>query len=190
VTADDALRRIVGRLDAAGVPYLLTGSFAASAHGFLRTTYDFDFVVDPDETSLRAFLRGLSPDEYYVDERAAMDALHRRSLFNVIDQTTQWKFDFIVSRHDDFALSQFDRRDRVPVAGVDVWVASAEDVIVSKLVWARAGGSERQLRDVAGVVAVQGEALDRAYVETWAKRLGVEALWRKVLDALPPELRD
>jgi hypothetical protein len=72
------------------------------------------------------------------------------------------------------------------VAGVDVWVASAEDVVVSKLVWARGGGSERQLRDVAGVVAVQGDALDRAYIETWAKRLGVDDLWRAVLAGLPP----
>jgi hypothetical protein len=72
------------------------------------------------------------------------------------------------------------------VAGGDVWVASAEDVVVSKLPWARAGGSERQLRDVAGVVAVQGDALDRAYVESWTTRLGVDDLWRKVLASLPP----
>ncbi len=186
MTADDALRRIVARLDAAGIPYFLTGSFAASAHGFLRTTYDFDFVIDPDAESLRRFLDGLPTEDYYVDERTAMDALKRRAMFNVIDQRTQWKFDLIVSRRDDFASNQFDRRDRVPVAGVDVWVASAEDVIVSKLVWARTGSSERQLRDVAGVVAVQGDALDRAYVETWAQRLGVEKLWRKVLDGMPP----
>ena len=85
MTADDALRRIVARFDAARIPYFLTGSFAASAHGLLRTTYDFDFVIDPDEASLRAFIAGLSPDEYYVDELAAIDALLRRSVFNVID---------------------------------------------------------------------------------------------------------
>ena len=173
-------------LDAAGVPYLLTGSFAASAHGFLRTTHDFDFVIDPDSDTLQSFLDRLSPDDYDVDAGAAKDALARRTMFNVIDQATQWKFDLIVSPRDDFALNQFDRRGRVVIAGNEVWVASAEDVVVSKLVWARQGSSERQLRDVGGVVAVQGEALDRAYVETWAKRLGVDDLWRTVLAGLPP----
>lgn len=179
---------MVERLDAARIPYLLTGSFAASAHGFLRTTYDFDLVLDPDADTLRAFLDRLPPDEYYVDREVALDALRRRAMFNVIDRTTQWKFDLIVSRRDDLALSQFDRRDRAVIADVPVWVSSAEDVIVSKLVWARrAGGSERQLQDVAGVVAVQGPALDRAYVESWAKRLGVEDLWQRVLDGVPRE---
>jgi hypothetical protein len=180
------LRRIVARLDAAGVPYFVTGSFASSAHGVRRTTLDFDLVIDPDDESLRAFVRDLPPDEYYVDERTAMDALRRRAMFNVVDQVTQWKFDMIVSRRDDFALNQFDRRDRMTVVGVDVWVASAEDIVLSKLQWVRRGGSERQLRDVGGVVAVQGDALDRSYVETWAKRLGVDDLWRDVLDSLPP----
>jgi hypothetical protein len=186
VSTAEALRRIVGRLDAARIPYLVTGSFASSAHGIRRTTFDFDFVVDPDEEPLRAFVRGLPSDEYYVDESTAVDALRRRSMFNVVDQTTQWKFDLIVCKRDEFARSQFDRRVRISVVGVEVWVASAEDVIVSKLQWARAGGSERQLRDVAGVVAVQGDSLDRGYVESWVKRLGVEDLWRQVLDELPP----
>jgi hypothetical protein len=91
VSTDDALRRIVVHLDAAGIPYFLTGSFAASAHGFLRTTYDFDFVIDPDADSLRAFVQRLPSDEYYVDERAADEALRRRAMFNVVDQATQWK---------------------------------------------------------------------------------------------------
>ena len=186
MTTGDALGRMVAHLDAARIPYLLTGSFAASVHGFLRTTYDFDFVIDPDAASLTAFLARLAPDEYYVDEATAKSALQRRAMFNVIDQATQWKFDLIVSRRDDFALNQFDRRTRAIVAGIEVWVASAEDVVLSKLVWARSGNSERQLRDVGGVVAVQGEALDRTYVEGWAQRLGVEDLWRKVLGALPP----
>jgi hypothetical protein len=177
---------MVAHFDAAAIPYFLTGSFAASAHGLLRSTYDFDFVIDPDAESLRRFLDGLPTDDYYVDAAVAINALHRRAMFNVVDQITQWKFDLIVSRRDDLAVNQFDRRDRAKIADVDVWVASAEDVVLSKLQWARAGGSERQLRDVAGVVAVQGDALDRTYVETWAKRLGVEHLWRKVVDGMPP----
>src|SRR2546430_2111456 len=111
---------MVGHLDAAIVPYLLTGSFAASAHGLVRSTYDFDLVIAPDADSLRTFVKSLSPDEYYVDEAAAMEALRRRSMFNVIDRVSQWKFDLIVSRRDDFAGNQFDRRELATVADVEV----------------------------------------------------------------------
>lgn len=186
MSTDDALRQIVGHMSAAQIPYLLTGSFAAGAHGFLRTTYDFDFVIDPDASTLASFLERLPPERYYVSEVAAREALRGRSMFNVIDQETNWKFDLIVSRRDDFTLNQFDRRELTVVSGVEVWVASAEDVIVSKLVWARTSRSERQLRDVSGVLDAQRPRLDFKYIEDWVERLRVGDLWRQVLDMSPP----
>ena len=74
-----------------------------------------------------------------------------------------------------FSRAEFDRRRRAIVDGVEVWVAAAEDVLLAKLEWSKATGSERQLRDAAGIVAVQGEALDGEWLSRWAKELGVEA---------------
>jgi hypothetical protein len=98
--------------------------------------------------------------------------------FNVIDLQTGWKADLIVRTRDPFQLEQFGRRQRRTVAGVEVWVASAEDTILAKLDWSRrGGGSERQRDDVRCIVAVQGAALDLTYLERWIRDLDLAAEW-------------
>jgi len=99
---------------------------------------------------------------------------------NVIDVETGWKVDLVCRRSGDFARSEFARRRSADILGVRVFVASAEDTILAKLVWARDAGSERQVEDALGIVQACGDDLDRAYVERWAQRLGVEALWRRI----------
>lgn len=186
MSAGDALRRVVSALDRSSIPHMLAGSHASSFHGIPRTTRDIDIVIEADETSLRALVERLADADFYVSEPAALDALRRGSMFNVIDNVTGWKTDLVLLPRDDFALTQWERRDRAIVMDVQVWIATAEDTVLSKLAWSkRGGGSEMQLRDVAGIVAVQGDALDRRYVLGWATRLGVEDLWNKVLAALP-----
>jgi hypothetical protein len=63
------------------------------------------------------------------------------------------------------------------VLGLNVYVASAEDVLISKLEWPTKGESERQLRDAAGIIRTQGTNLDVAYVSKWVKELGLESRW-------------
>jgi hypothetical protein len=187
MSARDALVRITSALRAAGLEHMLAGSYASSLHGIPRTTQDFDILIDPDERSVRTLVARLVADDFYASESAAVDAVRRRAMFNVIDNVTGWKSDLVVLPRDEFAQSQWERRESAEILGVDVTVATAEDTILAKLVWARrAGGSERQLGDVAGIVAVQGQALDRAYVESWLARLGVEDLWTRAISGLPP----
>lgn len=173
------LTRIIGALDLAGVPHMIAGSVASTLHGVARTTQDVDLVIDPTPRTLRAFLEVLAPDAYYVDADAAMDALRRRSMFNLIDLATGWKVDCIIRKDRAFSVEELARRQPVDLAGVRVQVATAEDVIVSKLEWAKASGSERQLDDVAGVLAVRGAALDVPYVERWVQVLGLDAEWAR-----------
>jgi len=181
VSAAEALSRIVAALDATGIPRMLAGSHASSLHGTPRTTQDFDLVIDPSEESLRTLVRSLPGEGWYVSEAAAEEALRRRTMFNVIDERTGWKFDLVLLRRDDFALSEWERRETRDVQGTRIEVATAEDTIVAKLDWARRmGGSERHLRDVSGIVEVRGEELDRAYVERWVERLGIRDLWNRV----------
>jgi len=117
-------------------------------------------------------------DDYYVDPNTAREAFRYRSMFNVIDHASGWKVDFIIRKNRDFSREEFARRQAASILGVPVYVASPEDTIVSKLEWSRmSGGSERQRRDIAGVVATLREQLDRAYIERWVHELSLSDEW-------------
>jgi hypothetical protein len=181
--SDDEVARLVRRLEELGIPYMIAGSIASSHHGMPRATNDADVVIDPSPEALTRLLAALEVEGYYVDAAVARDALERRRLFNVIDPATAFKVDLIVRKDRPFSREEFARRVRVPFGGAEAALATAEDTILAKLEWAsRAGGSERQLADVAGILAVSGDRLDRAYVDRWAGALGVADLWRRLAD--------
>jgi hypothetical protein len=180
VSIGDLLSRLVAKLDAAAIPHMLAGSFASTYHGIPRTTQDVDIVVDLTGAKLQTLLGSLRAEEYYVDTDAAQDALRRRTQFNIIDMETGWKVDLIIRKDRPFSIEEFDRRQPAELFGTKVFVATAEDSIVAKLEWAKLGDSERQLRDVAGIVASRGEALDVAHIEKWVKALGLQDLWARV----------
>lgn len=164
-------------LDAAGIPFMLTGSFASSLHGVTRATQDIDLVIAPTEDQLRELVAGLPASEYYVDLDAALEALGRQTQFNVIDLSTGWKIDLVICRDRAFSRQEFDRRLPVEYADVRLHVATAEDVIIAKLEWAKMGGSRRQIEDVAGVLRLRKDEIDRSYVETWVGQLGLSDQW-------------
>lgn len=174
------LRRVVEALDASGAEHMVVGSFASAFHGEPRTTRDIDIVVEAGPEELDRFVSSLPASRWYADADAAREALEHRSMFNVIDLETGWKVDLIFLKRGAFAKSEFSRRFATELLGVRAFVASAEDTILSKLLWARESGSERQLRDVAGIVDSCGDALDRAYVDRWAEELDLTILWRRI----------
>lgn len=174
------LRRLTAIFDAESIAYMLTGSLASTLYGEPRSTVDVDLVVVLDAAALGALLSALPEDRYYVSEDAARDALKRQGQFNVIDLETGWKVDLILRKRRPFSLEEFGRRVRREVLGVEIDLVSVEDSILSKLEWARRGGSERQLRDVRAMVMLQRDRLDVAYIERWAEELGVLELWREV----------
>jgi hypothetical protein len=172
------LERIVPALNRAGVPFMIAGSFASAAHGLPRSTNDLDIVIDPTREALDQFLAQLPADAYYVDVDVARDAFRDRGMFNLIDHVTGWKIDFIFRRHRAFSAEEFGRRASVLLLGIDVQMASAEDTIIAKLEWSKmSGGSERQRRDVAGIIATVGDMLDRAYLEHWLTALELQPEW-------------
>jgi hypothetical protein len=173
------LAAIVSELDRFGIPHMLAGSFASTYHGDPRSTNDIDLVIDPTRAALDAFVRGLDPERYYVGAEAARAAFERRGLFNVVLLDSGWKVDLILRKERPFSRSEFERRAPAVIAGVSVFVATAEDTIVAKLEWARAGESERQLRDVVGILAVSGGHLDRDYIARWVADLGLSGLWSR-----------
>jgi len=174
----ELLQRVVPALQRANVPFMIAGTFASAAHGLPRATQDVDIVIDPTAEGLDALLALLPSDSYYVDADVAREALRTRGMFNVIDHATGWKIDLILRRNRAFSREEFGRRIAVSLLDVDVFMASAEDTILAKLEWSKAsGGSERQRRDIAGIIATLGESLDRAYLAHWLRELDVEAEW-------------
>jgi hypothetical protein len=170
-------------LEAAQVPYFVTGSLVSSTHGVPRSTNDIDILIAPTPDQLSVLMDALSPPEYYSDRDDAFDALQRRTQFNVIDNATLWKVDFIVSKGSPFDQARFQRRRLTRIAGVNVYAATPEDVVIAKLHWAKMGESQRQINDAAGVVRMQGDALDMAYIRSWVERLGLDEQWRLALKA-------
>lgn len=158
---------------------MLAGSFASAYHGEPRSTYDIDIVIDPDHSALLALVRSLAPERFYVSETAAREAWRRRGQFNVVHLGSGWKVDLILRKDRPFSREEFERRQLATIQGTRVFVATAEDTIVAKLEWARSGESQRQVRDVVGVIQMCGADLDREYVNRWARELGVEELWQR-----------
>lgn len=179
MTAEAFFAGVVAALDRAQIPYMVTGSFASSAHGNVRGTRDIDIVIAPTAEQLRVFVAEFPDDQYYADEFDALDALEHNSQFNIIDFRSNWKVDLIIQKHRDFSRVEFDRRRPYVINGVRVYVASPEDILIAKLEWAKIGESQRQIEDAAGIIATQGSNLDRVYVEHWIAELGLEKEWRQ-----------
>jgi hypothetical protein len=168
----DTLNVVVKALDAAGIPHMLAGSLASTYHGEPRATQDIDIVVDPpSREALDHFVASLSRDRFYVGDHRA--AFAQREPFNVIDTSTGWKVDLIVRRDRAYSHAELERREPADIEGIPVYVATAEDTILTKLEWAKMGESERQLRDVEASVRARGDSLDRSYLIAWATELGV-----------------
>ena len=164
-------------LESVGIPYFVTGSFASSAHGIPRSTNDIDIVIAPSGEQLTQLLQMFPKSEFATDLEDAFDALKHKSLFNIIDYTTMWKVDFIIRQPTPFDASRFARRGIVDIAGVLLQTASPEDILITKLWWAKLGESERQINDAAGIIQVQSTNLDLEYVERWVAVLELDQQW-------------
>jgi hypothetical protein len=180
VSQQELLHHLAQSLEDAGIAFMVVGSHSSSVHSHPRTTNDVDLVIDPTPGQLEGFL-SLLGERYYVSAESAREALSRRSMFNIIDLDTGWKADLIVRKDRPFSVEEFGRRQAQVVGGRALPVASAEDVILTKLEWDRITPSERQLRDALSVAVVQWPRLDRAYLRRWAADLGVAEKLEEIL---------
>ncbi len=177
MSVPDVFRRIATALDQAGIGYMLSGSFASAHYGAPRSTQDIDLVIEATPAQLRAFVEALSGNEYYADLDSALEAHKRQSMFNVIDLATGWKIDLIIRKSRAFSQEEFRRRQRVSLHDVPLFLASAEDVVISKLEWAKLAQSRRQIEDAAAVLRVRWDALDHSYLAKWITELDLKKEW-------------
>jgi hypothetical protein len=172
MTPEDALKFLLSKLDECGIPYMITGSFASNIHGLPRATQDVDVVIEVDRRTLERFLESLG-SAFYRSSEAAMDALARQKMFNIVHLETGFKIDLIIRKSRPFSRMEFSRRQPAFYLGANRWFATAEDTILAKLEWSKMAGSERQFNDALSVAKLQRDNLDRAYLDKWARELEI-----------------
>ena len=174
----EVLRVVVHRLNAAGVSHMLTGSVAMAWYAQPRQTRDIDIVVDLPEFKVATIVDAFSSD-FYVDPDIARDEVRRHGMFNMIQDASVVKVDMIIRKPDPYASEAFGRRRSVEIApGLLLDVISPEDLVLAKLIWAKEGESDLQLRDVRNILRSVRD-MDRAYLARWAAQLGLSALLEK-----------
>ena len=172
------LRRVTAELDSAGIQYMVTGSIALAVYAEPRMTRDADLVIELAASDVDRFVDLFEP-EFHCDRDRIREAAVRRSMFNLIHTKTIVKIDCVVRKDTEYRLEEFRRRRRVMVDGQPMVVVSAEDLVLSKLDWARDSRSEIQLRDVRLVLDAQ-PGLEWDYMAHWAGVLGLTALLEEV----------
>jgi hypothetical protein len=181
----EVLQAVTSKLESLGIPYMVSGSAASSLHAFVRSTQDGDLVVDMGPGQVERFAAAFESD-FYLDRALILRSLELERSFNLIHLETSLKIDFFPLRKRRFSQEEFSRRQPqllLKDSSQPAYVATAEDTILAKLEWYRAGGevSENQWRDVVGILKVQAGRLDLAHLNRWARDLRVEDLLEKAL---------
>jgi len=178
---------VIEVLERLGVPYLIGGSLASAVHGVARSTLDSDLVVELQPEHAQPLVEALQ-GHFYLDLETIQWAIQQRSSASLIHLESMFKIDLFISRQRPFDQARFSRRTLHPVMDNPerlAYVCTAEDILLAKLEWYRQGGevSERQWRDILGILRVQQGRLDVAYLRYWAAELGILDLLDRALAA-------
>lgn len=185
------LSQVTTILEHVGIRYVLVGSFTSSIHGMYRATADIDILAEIKAEQVQPLFEALR-DTFYIDELAMREAVNKQSSFNAIHFDSVFKVDFFVAKSDEFTTTQLNHRELrkiSPDRDETVYVTTAEDTILAKLKWFRAGNeiSNNQWKDVLGILGTSRRFLDFEYLHAWAKRLGLSDLLQRAIGDLPAE---
>ncbi len=169
------LHDFADRIEPLGIAYMLTGSMAMMNYSVYRFTADVDVILELKTEDAKRIINVLEPD-YYVPHTAVNRAIFSGRMFNVIQQETAFKIDCMIKKSTPFQKNVFDRRKRTDFYGREIWIIEKNDLIVSKLFWAKDSRSEKQLTDVKNLIV--GD-FDVDYIEKWTKHLGVYELFEQ-----------
>lgn len=171
VEGENITRAVIEVLETGGFPYMLVGSFSSNMYGIARSTKDADFVIDvADHTVMPRLMKALD-HLLEFDPQASFEGLTGSIRHEAMARAYPFRVEFFERANDPFALARYERRVRHPstIFGREVWIPTAEDVVIQKLRWAR----DKDRIDARDVMAVQGDALDHAYIEDWCRRLNI-----------------
>ncbi len=162
------LKKLIHFFDGHNIPYMLSGSVAMAAYTVPRFTRDMDFVIHLQKKDIPGLMKNFSTG-YYVSEEAVNDAVKRESMFNIIDHKSGYKADFVILKNEPFSRVEFSRRKKVHLFDIDIYVVSAEDLLLSKLIWIQNLQSSIQREDIT--MLTKAENLDWNYIYGWIKKL-------------------
>jgi predicted nucleotidyltransferase component of viral defense system len=171
----DIVRDISARLDTADIGYMLTGSMAMNCYIPPRVPRNIDFVIALRAEDAEVMVRLFSPD-YDISREAVDSAIAQQSFFNFNHRKSRIKVNCIICQQIKYHLTEYNRRQRVKFENFKTWIVSKEDLIISKLHWARKSLSQRHLRDVTNLAAT---GCDTVYIERWTRALGIFKLWEE-----------
>jgi hypothetical protein len=185
VNSDDAVVLVIRALHQIGMPCMLTGSLASNLYGVPRSTKDADFVLESSKFDFARFRDALGPG-LQIDPQLSFEsvtATHRYIIYKLRGEP--FKIELFFLSDDAHDRERFNRRRPGRFAGEPTWVASPEDVIITKLRWSMLGKRTKDVDDVRNVVAVQGDGLDWPYLHRWCDEHGTRDLLDQVRRSLP-----
>ena len=174
----DIVRDISQRFEQARIPYMLTGSMAMNYYAQPRMTRDIDIVIAITPEDVGRISALFRPD-YYVSEQNIRESLAHESIFNLIHQESVIKVDCIIRKSSEYRRIEFERRQKISIVDFTTFIVSKEDLIISKLAWAKNSHSEVQLNDVRNLLATGYEA---AYLRGWTRELRLDNLLNECLE--------
>ena len=163
--------KIIDVLDRLDIPYMLSGSIAMGIYAVPRSTRDFDFVIHLKKSDVVNFSAEFKND-YYCDIDAINDALTRHSIFNIIDPTSGYKADFIILKPEEYRQAEFNRRKQIDFLDKKIYIVSAEDLILSKLIWIQDYQMAVQMEDIKTILS--NDSIDFDYISTWIEKLDLK----------------
>ena len=164
------------------IPYMITGAWSVIFYGRPRASHDIDFVVELHREDLNEIVNVFDqlPEEFLIQVDSILEAVDKKSMFQVLHLPTMLKFDFWLLTDEEFDKSRFKRRKKVKVLDQVMEMASAEDTIIQKLRWYQQGKIEKHLIDAAFVYQIQQKNLDKGYLGLWVKKLKLEKFYREL----------
>lgn len=179
MNAEGIVRLVTDALDGLLVPYVLVGSFASNIYGIARSTQDVDLVIDSNLKRVSDLMRLLGP-EFHRDPQIHFETVTGSSKSVIEHQPTKFEIEVFQLTDDPHDQSRFKRRRKARIYGSEMYVLTAEDVLVTKLNWLHRANRTKDLLDVQHVISVQDEHLDWPYIESWCNQHGSRALLEKI----------
>jgi hypothetical protein len=187
MSQQELLAEVVRTLDGLGIDYMATGSIVSSMQGEPRLSHDIDIVIHLPVAAVPQLLQAFPQPKYYLAEDAVRDALRQGSMFNLLHVAEGDKVDFWILTGEPFDQARFARKRLEDFLGMRLKVSAPEDTILMKLRWSKMlGSSEKQMTDALRVLEVQHDKLDLDYLQHWSAKLGIDDLWRQLLQQAKP----
>ena len=171
-------RDVIEKLNNNNIPYMISGSVAMNYYTTPRMTRDIDIIIEIK--NIKAFY-GTFKKDYYINQEMVSAAVKHQQMFNIIHLKEVIKIDFIIRKNTEYRKTEFERRKKVEIDGMSVFIVSIEDLIISKLLWGKDRHSELQMRDVKNLLK---ERLDKEYIDHWVKKLHIDDFYQEAADEI------